>query len=136
MDMKKTLVLAWLLAWFMAWISTGVLAAAPASTPFMPTWSQRHQLQRLVDEAGLALPMTHWPLPAEVVRRLNETLGAVLAAPDMREKLAGERAKTLKRAQELTAKANFDEAAGLLRGLLDERYQLRIRHLCILYVPT
>ena len=72
--MKKTLVLAWLLAWFMAWISTGVLAAAPASTPFMPTWSQRHQLQRLVDEAGLTLPMTHWPLPAEVVRQALEQL--------------------------------------------------------------
>jgi len=29
-------------------------------------------------------------LPADVVRRLNETLGSVLAAPDLREKLAAE----------------------------------------------
>lgn len=36
-----------------------------------------------------------------------------------REKLAGERAKTLKKAQDLTAKSAFDDAAGLLRGLLD-----------------
>jgi hypothetical protein len=31
-------------------------------------------LQRLVDEAGLALPMTHWPLPAEAVRLALEQL--------------------------------------------------------------
>ena len=49
-------------------------AFSKASTPFMPTWSQKHQLQRLVDVAGLALPMTHWPLPAEVVRLALEQL--------------------------------------------------------------
>ncbi len=42
-------------------------AAPPASTPFTPTWQQRHELQWLVDHAGLRLPMTHWPLPAAVV---------------------------------------------------------------------
>ena len=36
-----------------------------------------------------------------------------------REKLAGERAKTLKKAQELLGRSSFDEAAALLRGLLD-----------------
>ena len=36
-----------------------------------------------------------------------------------REKLAGERAKTLKKAQELLSRSSFDEAAALLRGLLD-----------------
>ncbi len=36
-----------------------------------------------------------------------------------REKLAGERVKTLKKAQELLGRSSFDEAAALLRGLLD-----------------
>ena len=56
-------------------------AFSKASAPFMPTWSQKHQLQRLVDEAGLALPMTHWPLPAEVVRlgAFPDTLDGLLA---------------------------------------------------------
>ncbi|MBI2689683.1 MAG: protein kinase [Acidobacteria bacterium] len=36
-----------------------------------------------------------------------------------RERLAGERAKTLKKAQELTARAAFEEAGTLLRGLQD-----------------
>jgi Capsule assembly protein Wzi len=49
-------------------------AATSASTPFMPTWQQRHALQRLVDEAGLALPMTHWPLPTGVVQDALEQL--------------------------------------------------------------
>ena len=50
-----------------------VHAAPPASTAFTPTWQQRHQLQRLVDEAGLALPMTHWPMPVAVVEQaLNQ----------------------------------------------------------------
>jgi hypothetical protein len=40
----------------------------------MPTWQQRHQLQRLVDEAGLGLPMTHWPLPTSVVQDALEKL--------------------------------------------------------------
>ncbi len=47
------------------WIQSTL--ATPVSTPYTPTWQQRHQLQILVDQAGLLLPMTHWPLPAAVV---------------------------------------------------------------------
>lgn len=36
-----------------------------------------------------------------------------------REKVAGERARTLRKAQELAGRTSFDEAATLLRGLLD-----------------
>ena len=36
-----------------------------------------------------------------------------------RENLAGERAKTLRKAKELLSRSSFDEAAALLRGLLD-----------------
>ncbi len=50
-------------------VSVATHATPPASTAFTPTWQQRHQLQRLVDQAGLALPMTHWPLPVAVVEQ-------------------------------------------------------------------
>ena len=53
-----------------------VHAITTASTPFMPTWQQRHALQRLVDEAGLQLPQTHWPLPSAVVRHALDQMPA------------------------------------------------------------
>lgn len=58
----------------------GVAAQAqtPASAPFMPSWQVRHQLQLLVDHAGLALPLTHWPLPAAAVEQALADLPARL----------------------------------------------------------
>jgi len=54
-------------ALFALWM-TGVQAQSlPASVPYTPSWPVRHQLQLLVDHAGLALPLSHWPLPLAAV---------------------------------------------------------------------
>lgn len=45
-----------------------------ASLPYMPTWQARHSLQLLADQAALPLPVTHWPLPANAVRRALESI--------------------------------------------------------------
>jgi hypothetical protein len=45
-----------------------------ASLPYMPTWQSRHSLQLLADQAALLLPVTHWPLPANAVRRAIESI--------------------------------------------------------------
>ena len=49
-------------------LMAGLLAAcasvgAEPSVPWMPGAAARHRLELLVDEAGLDLPLTHWPLP-------------------------------------------------------------------------
>ena len=54
------------------------LIAAPAyaapSVPYMPTWQARHHLERLVDEAGLEITTTHWPLPLVAVQHALDEL--------------------------------------------------------------
>jgi Capsule assembly protein Wzi len=42
---------------------------APASVSYTPTWQARHHLQWLADNAALALPVSHWPLPAAAVQQ-------------------------------------------------------------------
>ncbi|MBM3386236.1 MAG: hypothetical protein FJY36_01000, partial [Betaproteobacteria bacterium] len=66
-------------------LALGTLAQAKttASTPFSPNWQTRHHLQLLVDHAGLALPLTHWPLPAAAVQEALDALPSVLEAPDL-----------------------------------------------------
>jgi len=48
-----------------------------------PNWQTRHQLQLLVDQAGLALPLTHWPLPSAAVSQALAGLPSELAAPEL-----------------------------------------------------
>jgi len=64
-------------------IALALLATAPfaqaqslsnASLPYMPSWQARHALQLLADQANLPLPVTHWPLPANAVRRALEAI--------------------------------------------------------------
>ncbi|WP_280154672.1 capsule assembly Wzi family protein [Piscinibacter sp. XHJ-5] len=51
---------------------TSSLALADASAPWTPSAAARHRLVLLADEAGLDLPLSHWPLPgAAVVRALD-----------------------------------------------------------------
>ena len=52
--------------------------ALPASAPYTPSWQARHYLEQLGDDAGLALTMTHWPLPAAAVESALATLPADL----------------------------------------------------------
>ena len=62
---------------------TGAQAQSEASAPYTPSWQARHHLQLLVDHAGLALPLTHWPLPAAAVEQAMAGLPAVLRAEGM-----------------------------------------------------
>jgi len=61
-------------------VLTGLLGAvstltyAGPSIPYMPTWQARHHLQRLVDEAGLKITTTHWPLPSLAIQNALEDL--------------------------------------------------------------
>ena len=53
-----------------AWAQT----SPPASVPYTPTWQARHHLQLLVDQAGLQITTTHWPLPAAAVEQALDAL--------------------------------------------------------------
>ena len=61
-----------LLAGLFASVST--LALAEPSVPYMPSWQARSHLERLVDEAGLQITTTDWPLPAAAVQRALDGL--------------------------------------------------------------
>src|SRR5450759_5081465 len=50
------------------------LTYAEPSVPYMPTWQARHHLERLVDEAGLQITTTHWPLPLSAVQNALDDL--------------------------------------------------------------
>jgi hypothetical protein len=66
-----------------ACLFTAAHAQTPAaSAPFMPSWQARHHLQLLVDHADLALPMSHWPLPAAAVEQALAQLPASLPASE------------------------------------------------------
>lgn len=54
--------------------SIATFAHAEPSVPYMPTWQARHHLERLVDEAGLQITTTHWPLPASAVQNALDDL--------------------------------------------------------------
>lgn len=62
-----------------------VLAAAAAqaqpSAPWTPDAPTRAALARLADDAGLPLPLTHWPLPRRAVREALDRLPAELPPP-------------------------------------------------------
>ena len=49
-------------------------AQPAASAPYSPTWQARHHLQLLVDQAGLQITTTHWPLPAAAVEQALDAL--------------------------------------------------------------
>jgi hypothetical protein len=54
-------------------------AAAEPSLPWMPDAAARHRLELLADEAGLELPLTHWPLPRRAVAEALDALPAELS---------------------------------------------------------
>jgi len=74
------------------WLAA-VAACAPAraepSVPWMPDATARHRLELLVDEAGLDLPLTQWPLPSRAVEHELDALPGALppALADARAKL-------------------------------------------------
>ncbi len=58
-------------------------AAFAASVPWTPSVTARHAIEVLVDDGGLQLPVTQWPLPRDAVQRaldeLPESLPPALA---------------------------------------------------------
>ena len=52
--------------------------ALAASVPWMPSLPARHAIELLVDDGGLPLTVSHWPLPREAVQRALDTLPAEL----------------------------------------------------------
>ena len=66
-----------------ACVASAVLACAAAlaqpSVPWTPSAAGRHALELLVDEAGLDLTLTQWPLPRAAVARSLDRLPAALA---------------------------------------------------------
>ena len=52
--------------------------AMAASVPWTPSMSARHAIEVLVDEGGLPLTVTQWPLPRDAVQRALDTLPAEL----------------------------------------------------------
>jgi hypothetical protein len=64
-------------------------AAADPSGPWMPDAAARHRLELLVDDAGLELPLTHWPLPRRAVEDALDALPGALtpALADARAQL-------------------------------------------------
>lgn len=63
----------------LALASLSAQAQSGASVPYSPSWPARHAVALLVDEAGLALTTSHWPLPAAAVAQALEALPANLS---------------------------------------------------------
>jgi hypothetical protein len=67
-------------------------AFADASAPWTPSAAGRHRLALLADEAGLDLPLSHWPLPRAAVARALDGLAPSLppALDEARSRLRDE----------------------------------------------
>ena len=65
-------------AWCVAWLWTLSPLAMAASVPWTPSASARHAIELLVDDGGLPLTTTQWPLPRDAVQRALDTLPAEL----------------------------------------------------------
>ena len=57
-------------------LATTASWAQEASVPYTPSASVRHHLQVLADQAGLRLPVTHWPQPLAAVEQALRQLPA------------------------------------------------------------
>lgn len=86
-------------------------ALAQPSVPWTPDAYERHALQLLVDEGGLQLPLSHWPLPRRAVLEALDRLPAALPAPlgDARSTVAAGLARAQRASASLTVR-NTDEA--------------------------
>ena len=53
---------------------TGFVHAQEASVPYTPSLLARHHLQLLADQAGMKLPVTHWPQPLAAVEQALDSI--------------------------------------------------------------
>ena len=65
-------------AWLVAALWALSTMAMAASVPWTPSVSARHAIEMLVDEGGLPLTVSQWPLPRDAVQRALDTLPAEL----------------------------------------------------------
>lgn len=89
-------------------------AGLAASVPWTPSTTARHAIEVLVDDGGLRLTVSQWPLPREAVQRALDALPAQLppSLEDARALVQGElRAQQHVRAA-LTVRGRTDAIAG------------------------
>jgi hypothetical protein len=72
-------------------VPAGPPAHAEPTVPWTPSPAGRHALELLVDDGGLALPVTQWPLPRAAVLRALDALPRELAPPLAAARAAVER---------------------------------------------
>ena len=67
-------------------------AASAASVPWTPSIAGRHDIELLVDDGGLALTVSQWPLPRDAVQRAIDALPAELppALDEARDRVRAE----------------------------------------------
>jgi membrane-associated phospholipid phosphatase len=65
-------------AWRVALLWAFSPLAMAASVPWTPSASTRHAIELLVDDGGLPLTVSQWPLPRDAVQRALDTLPAEL----------------------------------------------------------
>jgi hypothetical protein len=94
-------------------ICAGATRADP-SPPWTPSPAARHALELLVDEGGLALPLTQWPLPRGAVARALDALPRDLAPAldGARSRVAAELREAEGSQLSLTVRGNDDALSG------------------------
>jgi hypothetical protein len=98
----------------------------------MPSEFARHRLSLLVDDAGLDLPLSHWPLPRDAVANALQKLPPDLPEPlqaardaveaELRQDGAGEAQVTLRTPAETLAGFGEDTTPGSSIGLRSPTY--------------
>jgi membrane-associated phospholipid phosphatase len=89
-------------------------APADPSPPWTPSPAARHALGLLVDEGGLALPLTQWPLPRAAVARALDALPRELpqALGSARARVAAELADAQASQLVVTVRGNDEALSG------------------------
>lgn len=98
----------------LALASSALRAHGEPSVPWTPSPVARHALELLVDEAGLGLTTTQWPLPASAVTRALDALPAMLAPAldEARDRVRRELARSAASQGTITLRGTQEALAG------------------------
>jgi hypothetical protein len=91
----------------------GFSARAEPTVPWTPSPAARHALELLVDDGGLAIPVTQWPLPRAAVARALEALPR-----DLPPALATARARVERELQDAASAAGVVAVRGRKEALV------------------